>query len=211
MKNIVLFLGFIALVGCKQEPTTLPYLGIPKYVDRVVDGETITDTFKHTISDFTFFNQNGDTITPATFEGKIYITDFFFTHCPSICPKMKEQMLRIYEKYEDNDNVLLLSHSIDTRNDTIGRLHEYAKNLGISANKWHLVTGDRQEIKRMAKDYMASVVEDSSLPGGYDHSGQFVLVDSKKHVRSFCDGTDAESVDRFMKDIDILLAEESEE
>ncbi|MEM9990930.1 MAG: SCO family protein [Bacteroidota bacterium] len=160
---------------------------------------------------FTFVNQDSSIITNATFDGKIYIADFFFTYCPTICPKMTKQMLRIYDKYGNDDRVLLLSHAIDTKRDTVGRLREYAENLGVTSDKWHFLTGDRDAIGEIADDYMSIVIEDPEAPGGFDHSGRIILVDKNRQIRSFADGTNPEEVNRFMRDMDILLKEMEEQ
>jgi protein SCO1 len=165
------------------------------------------DTIYPTIADFRFINQNGDTVSNANFEGKIYVADFFFTHCPTICPKVTAQMLRVHDQFKDSSSLLLLSHSIDPKNDTIGRLKEYAGKLGVLAPKWHFVTGERDSIYSIADDYFSIAKESPNSPGGFDHSGRLILVDKKRRVRSFCDGTDAKDVDRFMRDVQKLLAE----
>lgn len=179
----------------------LPYIG-----ERL--GLTPTgDTIYPTIPNFRFINQNGDTVTNADFEGKIYVADFFFTHCPTICPKVTAQMLRVHDQFKDSSMVLLLSHSIDPKNDTVGRLREYAGKLGVVAPKWHFVTGAKDSIYGIADDYFSIAKESPDAPGGFDHSGRLILVDKNRRVRSFCDGTDAKDVDRFMENIQTLLRE----
>ncbi len=185
------------LQGCQYAPQQLPVLGEKD----IVNG----DTLYHTIPDFSFVNQDSQVVTQATFAGKAYVVDFFFTSCPTICPKVKRQMLRLYDRYVEDDRISLLSHSIDVRRDTVGRLKDYAEGMGVKAPKWHLVTGDRDAIYDIADDYFSVAVEDASAPGGFDHSGRLILVDTKRRVRAFCDGTDPKSVDQFMKDIDLLL------
>lgn len=165
------------------------------------------DTIYPTIPDFQFIDQDSQLITNATFAGKAYAVDFFFIHCPTICPKVKANGLRIYQKFKDNDGFLMLSHSIDVRNDTVAALRAHAQKLGIDSKKWHLVTGDHDAIYNIADDYFSVAKEDPSSPGGFDHSGRIILVDKNRHVRSFCDGTDAKSVDKFMLDIEKLLRE----
>ncbi len=192
-----LLLCCLGLTACHYHPQTLPILG---EVD-VVDGDTIY----HTVPDFAFVNQDSQVVTNASFAGKAYVVDFFFTSCPTICPKVKREMLRLYERYKADDRIAFLSHSIDVRRDTVGRLREYAANLEVSAPKWHFVTGDKDAIYEIADDYFSIAKEDPSAPGGFDHSGRLILVDSRRHVRAFCDGTDPKSVDQFMKDIDLLL------
>jgi protein SCO1/2 len=175
----------------------LPYLGN----HNTVDGQTVY----HQIRPFSFVNQDSAVVTNATFAGKIYVADFFFTSCPTICPKVKKNMLRIYEKYADRPELNFLSHSIDVKYDTVGRLKAYADNLNISSDRWHLITGDKDEIYKIAEDYMSVAMEDADAPGGYNHSGWIVLIDDKGHVRSYSDGTDAAAVDEFMLDIEWLL------
>jgi len=206
MKNF-LFTILIAsvLAACFQtsEHRVLPILGEP-------DVSPAGDTVYPSVPDFSFVDQDGQTVTNATFTGKIYVVDFFFIHCPTICPRVKKNGLRIYEKYKNDDRVVLLSHSIDTRNDTVAALKRHADKLGIDSKKWHLVTGDKDAIYGIADNYFSVAKEDPNSPGGFDHSGRLILVDKNRHVRSFCDGTDAKDVDRFMKDIDALLEEQFE-
>lgn len=166
------------------------------------------DTLYPTIPDFSFVDQDSQTVTNATFAGKVYIVDFFFIHCPTICPKVKANGLKVYRKFLNDDRVLMLSHSIDVKNDTVGALKRHAEKLGISASKWHLVTGDHDAIYGIADNYFSVATEDPSAPGGFDHSGRLILVDKNRHVRSFCDGTDAKDVDRFIKDVERLLKQE---
>lgn len=185
---------------------SLPYLGPIEVVKDTTNGQsTIVDTVWHTIPAFSFVDQDSNMVTNSTFAGKIYVADFFFTTCPSICPKMKEQMLRIYNRYIDNDTVALLSHSIDPKHDTVGTLKAYADKLGISSSKWHLITGDKEEIYKMATYYFIAVEEDPRVAGGYAHSGGFLLVDKEGHIRGHYDGTRPEEVDELLLDMEKLL------
>jgi protein SCO1/2 len=197
---LLLFTLLTLAFACQQNPRRLPILGERD----VVNGDTIYPT----IPDFTFIDQEGQPVTNETFRDKIYVVDFFFIHCPTICPKVKANALRIYEKYRNDDRVMLLSHSIDTKNDTVAALKRYAQKLGIDARRWKLVTGDHDAIYSIADDYFSVAVVNPDAPGGFDHSGRLILVDRNRHVRSFCDGTDARDVDRFMEDIDVLLEEQ---
>lgn len=187
--------------SCKQEPKKLPILGERDYVNG--------DTIFATIPNFAFLNQDSVIINNETFNNKIYVVDFFFTHCPTICPKVMKNMLRINDKFKDNPNVMLLSHSIDAKRDSIGRLKTYAQNLGIDAKKWSLVTGDKFKIYEIAEKYFSVAKEDPDAPGGFDHSGNIILIDSKRRVRSFANGTDANAVNKFIQDIELLLDEEA--
>jgi protein SCO1/2 len=166
------------------------------------------DTIYHKIADYKFVDQDSAWVTPETFEGKVYVADFFFTSCPTICPIMKTQMLRVYEKYEANPEVMILSHSIDPKHDTVAVLKEFAERLGVKSDKWHFITGEKDDIFKLGQtSYMVAATEDGSEPGGYVHSGAFILVDKERRIRGFYDGTVAEQVDKLMTDIDKLLKE----
>ena len=166
------------------------------------------DSVYHTIPDFSFVNQDNIEITNKTYTGKIYVADFFFTTCPTICPVMKKQMLRIYEKYKTNPNVGILSHSIDPRHDSVAVLKEYAARLGVGKGNWNFVTGDRKKIYEIGeRSYYVTAGEDSAAAGGIIHSGAFILVDTKRRIRGTYDGTVEESVTKLLKDMDTLLLE----
>ncbi|MEM1219514.1 MAG: SCO family protein [Bacteroidota bacterium] len=191
----------VLVVACDTpvETQTLPILGERD----IVDG----DTLYHQIPDFSFINQDSQVVTNATFAGKAYVADFFFTACPTICPMTTKSMLDLYDQFKEQDELLLLAHSIDTRRDSVPHLKQYAENMGVESQKWHLVTGIEDEIMEIADDYFSIAYRDDDAPGGFDHSGRLILVDPNRHVRSFCDGTDPKSVERFVRDIHILLEE----
>lgn len=200
MRYLLIFGISLILTACTEtnnDIQSLPYLG-----NHQIQGK---DTVYHTIPEFAFINQDSNLVTNGTFKHKAYIADFFFTSCPTICPKVTKQMLRLYDKYEADDRILFLSHTIDTKRDTVGRLRHYANNLGVSSQKWHFVTGDKDEIYEIADDYMSIATEDPDAPGGFDHSGWLLLIDSQGRIRSFADGTDEEKVNRLIQDIDWML------
>lgn len=198
----------LTLVSCQTNSDTLPILGEREPVTKTVNGKTVVDTVYHTIPDFQFVSQNGDTISAKTLNGKIYVADFFFTTCPTICPKMKVQLKRVYARYKGNPSVMLLSHTIDPNHDTVPVLKEFAQDLGVTGQQWLFVTGDREKIYDIGQNsYMVTAKEDSSAPGGVVHSGAFVLVDKAKRVRGVYDGTTEAGVDKLMTDMDKLLAE----
>ncbi len=204
-----LLVGLSVFVSsCGSGDDKLPVLGQKETVTRIVDGKSVTDSVAHQIPDFAFVDQYADTVTAKTLAGKIYVADFFFTSCPTICPKMKVQLKRVFEKYKGNPEVMLLSHSIDPRHDTVPVLKEFASNLGITGQQWLFVTGDRDKIYDIGQNsYMVTAQEDSSVPGGVVHSGAFILVDKDRHIRGIYDGTTEAGVDKLMKDMDRLLAE----
>lgn len=197
---------FLIGLGCGSDPSTctaegpLPVLGQAK-----IEGK---DTIPHQIPAFLLLNQDSQAVTNATLDDRIYVADFFFTSCPTICPKVKRQMLRIYEKYEDDPRVALLSFTIDPKRDTVGKLRDYAQNLDVASDKWYFLTGEKDEIYELADDYFSIVIEDETVPGGFDHSGRLILVDPQGRIRSFAsDGTTAADTDKLMCDMDVLLQE----
>jgi protein SCO1/2 len=199
---LLLFFSIVAALSVVLMPKkqrVLPILGERD----VVNGDTIY----RTIPNFSFIDQDSQIVNNATFEGKIYVADFFFINCPTICPKVKANGLRIYNKYKNDPRLLLLSHTVAPKYDTVAALKRHAQKLGIETAKWHLVTGKKDEIYGIADDYFSIAIENPNAPGGYDHSGRIILVDTKRQVRSFCDGTDSKDVDRFMEDIDWLLSQ----
>ena len=194
------FICVVFLLMCKPEEKRLPYLG---NVD-VIEGDTVY----HRVPDISLTDQDSNNLKISQHQDKVIVADFFFTSCPSICPKVKKQMLRVYEKYKDDDRVLILSHTIDQRNDSVSVLNRYAKNLGVNTERWKFVTGVKDSIFQLAEEYYVSAVEDPTAPGGFDHSGRIILLDKNRHVRGFAEGTDPESVTNFIEVIEKLLNEE---
>ena len=194
----LLLITILALQACRSGSGKLPVMG-PKQ-----NGEP------HQIPPFAFINQDSQLVTEATFTGKAYVADFFFTSCPTVCPVLTRQMKRIYNDFNTADELLLLSHSIDTKHDTVARLKQYADNLEVETDRWHFVTGNRDDIFNIAESYFNIVVEDQSAPGGYDHTARLVLIDKNRHIRAFCNGTDEQQVDKFIRDIQTLLDEDEE-
>jgi protein SCO1/2 len=191
---------FLVFLGCQQEKK-LPFLG-PKEVGKQ------GDTLYHKIPNFKFLNQDSLWISQKDMAGKIYVADFFFTTCPTICPTMKTQLLRIYDKFAEDDRVRILSHTIDPEYDGVRVLKEYAKKLNITSPRWNLVTGKKSDIYRLGeKSYMVTAQEDANEEGGFVHSGAFILVDQNGHVRGIYDGTKEEDVNHLIEDMTLLLKE----
>ena len=203
MKNLLLLFISLLVYSCQSEKKELPIIGFQETLD---DGSIKY----HTIPPFSFTNQDSSEVTNETFKNKIYAADFFFTSCPSICPKVMKQMVRIADSQKVNDKFMLISHTIDPKRDTEEVLKVYADNLGIDQSKWHFLTGDKDELLDMADDYYVAAYEDPTAPGGFDHSGKILLVDTNGHIRAFCDGTDPDDVSEFIKDIDVLMKEYEE-
>jgi protein SCO1/2 len=191
----------LAIFSCQHDSKELPYLGHHQ-------ADAKGDSLYHSIPDFVFINEQGDTITQEITEGKVYVSDFFFSTCPTICPIMKSQMLRVYEKYADNDDFIILSHSINPRYDTPEVLKSYKEKLGVDSPKWQFLTGTETNVYDLAQNhYLTSALEDSTAieEGGFIHSGAFVLVDKNKHIRGIYDGTKGKEVDKLLNDIDKLI------
>lgn len=213
MKNNKYALFYLSLlsaitlfISCSTNERKLPIYGERTPIESETDGQAI-DTIYHTIPDFTFLNQDSVTLTQDFFDGKIYIANFFFTHCPTICPTVQRNLLKAYEKYENDDRVAFLSHSIDFKYDSPSVLKDYATKLGVMDNRWQFVTGTKADIYGISKDYMVYTKEDANAPGGYDHQGYLVIIDPDKRIRGAYDGTDDTQVTKLLEDIDILIQE----
>jgi len=199
---IVISLFYFALKPKKTLPIYNPADVNPELVDTTV--QYIAN--KHHIADFSFTNQNGKTITQKDYEGKIYVADFFFTTCKSICPKMTTNLVDVQKAFLNNPKVKLLSFTVMPDTDSVSVLKDYAELNGVVDSKWNLVTGDKKAIYTMArKSYLA--VKQGKPEEQYDmvHTENFVLVDSQKRVRGFYDGTKKEEIQRLIEDINWLL------
>ena len=205
MTRIIIILSFL-LISCYKSHKELPIFGRKKIIEKKVNGLVTSDTIDHMVSDFKLINQDGDSISNKSFQNSIYIADFFFTTCPTICPIMKSNLLKIHDHFINNENIKFLSHTINPEYDNVERLNEYSKNLGVSSKKWHFVTGDINYIHEIAKkSYMVTAMEDSKEPGGFLHSGTFLLVDRERRIRGVYDGTDEAEISKIKNDIEILL------
>jgi protein SCO1 len=195
---VVCGLLFVSCNASKEKP-------LPIFGERTVTGG---DTTYHTIAPFQFVDQDSVIITNETFKGKIYIADFFFTSCRTICPIMKTQMLRVYDSIQHDSDVLILSHTIDPEYDTVALLHDFANRLGVKSEKWHFVTGAQDSIYKIAQtSYFATAMEDKNEPDGFIHSGAFLLIDKQQRIRGKYDGTKEEDVNRLIIDIARLKQE----
>jgi len=187
---------------------------LPIFQPAQVNEELVDSTIQHvkkyhTIADFSLINQNGKTVTQDTYNNKIYIADFFFTTCQTICPIMTDNMVILQNKLKQDPDVMLLSHTVTPEIDSVAQLKNYALNKGVLDSKWNLVTGDKKEIYQLArKSYLA--VKSNGDGGKYDmiHTENFILVDQKKRIRGYYDGTLEKDIKSLLKDIDILKQEQ---
>ncbi len=225
LKEYRVFIGFFVLFSAITISAFYTVL-IPKKSLQIfnpsdVNPEMVDSTIQyvaidHTISDFSFTNQNGKTITQKDYAGKIYVADFFFTTCGSICPKMTNNMVWLQNQIKNNPKVLLLSHSVTPDIDSVSVLKKYALEKGVIDSKWNLVTGNKKDIYFIArKSYLAVKTGKPSEMYDMVHTENFVLIDSKRRVRGFYDGTNLDgptepgikNVKQLLEDINFLCSE----
>ncbi|WP_431156946.1 SCO family protein [Winogradskyella poriferorum] len=186
---------------------------LPIYQPAMVSEELVDSTIQHKakyhkIADFSLINQNGEIVTQETYKDKIYVADFFFTTCPTICPIMTDHMYEIQKEIISDDDVMLLSHSVTPKIDSVARLKKYAKEKGVIDRKWNLVTGDKKQIYELArKSYLA--VKNDGNGDEYDmiHTENFMLIDKKRQIRGFYDGTNPDDISKLLEDIEALKEE----
>ena len=204
LSTIILSLFYSALKPKKTLPIYNPSMVNPELVDSTV--QYISKY--HSIDDFSFTNQNGKTITQKEYEGKIYVADFFFTTCGSICPKMTTNLVEVQKAFINNPKVMLLSHTVFPEIDSVSVLKKYAIKNGVINSKWNLVTGDKKQIYAMArKSYLAVKLGKPEELYDMVHTENFVLVDTKRRVRGFYDGTKKEEMERLIEDINFLCTQ----
>ena len=187
-----------------------PEKRLPVYQPSMVNPELVDSTLVyvkkyHSIADFKLINQNGDTISQADYADKIYIADFFFTTCPTICPVMTANMADLQQIIKDDDEVMLLSHSVTPEIDSVPQLKKYALEKGVIDVKWNLVTGDKKQIYELArKSYLAVLTDGDGGPYDMIHTENFILVDKERRIRGFYDGTSSEEVAQLLEDLKVL-------
>jgi protein SCO1/2 len=187
----------------------LPYYNDDSFTPHWLTPNTKEEKAFHKIPDFSLQNQLGETVTQSTFDNKIYITDFFFTTCPGICPKMTGNMAKIQEEFKNDQDVLLLSHSVMPSTDSVSVLNAYATNNNVIANKWHLVTGDRQQIYDLGRDhyFVESDLGEIKSIDDFLHTENFLLIDKNKHIRGIYNGLNRASIAQLIIDIKALKIE----
>jgi protein SCO1/2 len=187
----------------------LPYYNEESFTPIWLTPNTEEEKRFHKIPDFNLMNQLGDTISQKTFEGKIYVTDFFFTTCPGICPKMTGNMEKIQEEFVNDSDILLLSHSVMPTTDSIPILKEYAKNNNVIDNKWHLVTGGKKDIYDLGRNhyFVENDLGEVKDINDFLHTENFLLIDKKKHIRGIYNGLNRASIAQLIIDIKTLQKE----
>lgn len=186
---------------------------LPIWQPASVNQELVDTTIQHVkkyhkIADFSLINQNGKTITQEDYKDKIYIADFFFTTCPTICPIMTDHMYQIQKEILDDDEVMLLSHSVTPKIDSVAQLKRYAQQKGVNDKKWNLVTGDKKQIYELArKSYFAVLTDGNGDEYDMIHTENFMLIDKERRIRNYYDGTDPEAIQQLLEDLKTLKKE----
>jgi protein SCO1/2 len=196
----------VLLISCKNKSITLPYYDTPDFTPKweMPDNKTF-----HQIRPFTLLNQENELFTERNIEDKICVADFFFTSCPGICPKMTKSMGDIQKEFMNDDEVMLLSHSVNPEKDSVPVLQIYARDVNVNYNRWKLLTGNKDEIYDLGRKYYF-VEEDEGIRKGNDvflHTENFILIDKQRHIRGIYNGLDPNSIDNLIKDIRILKEE----
>jgi protein SCO1 len=206
---VVPAIGYLLLRTGTNHYKSLPVYGERYAEERVVDGKTVIDTVYHTIRDFALTDQSGKTITQDNLKDVVYVADFFFVDCQTICPKMSTQMSRIQEKFKNNPEVKLISHSVNPEADSVPVLARYAQEYKAIPDKWHLLTGSKKQIYDLARnDYLVNALQGNAGPDDFIHTELFVLIDKEKKIRGYYDGTSAGAVDTLIDEIKVLMKEE---
>jgi protein SCO1/2 len=211
MKNLIgcLFVLIVLGTGCKTgsgDKKTLPIYGNRQPVTKTVNGKTVTDTLYQTIAKFKTVNQYGDSVTNKNLDGEIYVADFFFTTCPSICPVMHRNMLSVYNAFKSTGDIKIISYTIDPKHDSVPVLKKYADKLGVTGNTWWFLQGNKDEIYKLSESYLVRKPEEDAKQQ-FIHDGSFLVVDKQKRVRGAYDGTDPKQVEQMIADIKELQTE----
>lgn len=212
MKNIsyitILISVGLLFASCKQE-RKLPFYG-ERHAETVKDAAGVEkiDTVYQTIPNWSFLNQDSVVTTNKSTDGKVYVADFFFTSCTTICPTMHRNLMTVYNDFKSNPDVMFVSHTIDFKYDKPHVLKKYAQKLGVDGPKWQFLYGTKDSVYTLAeKNYLVAVGEDSTAKDGYIHQGYLVLIDKDRRIRGAYDGTKEDQVEQLKKDIPVLLAE----
>ncbi len=202
--SLGVYLAYDEITANKKLPIYSPLMLNPDLVDESLRNKR----GNHQIANFELFNQDGEVFNQEDLDQKIYVADFFFTTCPSICIDMSKQMMRLQEVFNDLDSFQLVSHTVQPEVDSVSVLKEYAELHGAKPGKWVFLTGDKKTIYDLArKSYFAATTEGDGGPDDFIHTENFVLVDKAKQIRGFYDGTSEEDVDRLIEDVEVLLNE----
>lgn len=214
---IIIAILTLVVLNCKEKVEEkssrvdgLPYYSDASFTPHWLDSKSEALSTFHKIPEFSLTDQDGQKITDKTFENKIYVTDFFFTSCPGICPKMTENMSVLQDAFKDDAEVLLLSHSVTPVKDSVSTLKHYAEGKGVISNKWHLVTGDRKQIYDLGRQayFVEEDLGGEKTDDDFLHTENFVLIDKDKHIRGIYNGLNKTAVQQLIADIKTLEIED---
>lgn len=195
-------------IGCNQPPKriSMPFINKPDYTPEWIDANDSAYTKIHRIPEFSFIDQDGKVVSEKTIAGKIYVASFFFTRCAGICPKLTANMAILQERFREDTDVVFLSHSVTPDADSVPVLRKYARAAGIISDKWHLLTGSRDEIYRLARKeyYAGDTVGYYQAENEFLHTENFILLDQKRRIRGVYNGTLPIEMDRITDDIMLL-------
>ncbi|MDP3556795.1 MAG: SCO family protein [Bacteroidota bacterium] len=202
--KLLIIASILFIAACNTNSNQKKLL-LPIYGEKKIGN---IDTIYHTIGEFSLTNQFGETITNKTVENKIYVADFFFATCQSICPAMSANLKDVQKAFENDDSLLILCHTVNPLHDTVEVLNAYSVEYGAKKNKWHFLTGNKKEIYDLAKNsYLVNALEADGSPEGFLHSELLLLIDKKGRIRAMYDGTDKIQVQKLIKDINLLKKE----
>jgi len=217
----IIFLVLFLIVGITityymikpEEKKDLPVINPVDVNEEMVDPELLRIGYGHKIGDFSFKDQNNKTITEKEVKGKVFVVEYFFTNCGTICPKMNEEMQRVHKAYKTNSNFKILSFTVDPDNDTVEQMKRYADNHGADGKQWHFLTGKKEKLYELARKSFfvlkpAEAANQGDVGSDFIHTNNFVLVDKQMRIRGYYDGTSSHEVDDLIKDIEILLNED---
>lgn len=207
IKIALYFFLLISICNCSTIETSNNGSGLPVLGPKKLSG--VNDTLFHTITDFEFTNQFGEKINQNTTKGKVYVADFFFATCQSICPVMARQMNRVQDSLIKEKDFIILSHTVNPMHDSVEVLFSYGNKYKAKRGKWHLLTGDKKTIYNLGKNsYLINAIEDDGTEEGFLHSELFLLIDKKSRIRGFYDGTDSLAVNQLIIDARKLISRE---
>lgn len=206
IKTLIFFFSLVSIASCNQkQEKPLPIYNPANFNPELVDKSLQNTSENHTVADFSLTNQNGETITQENYKNKIYITDFFFTSCKTICPVMTDNMAKIQKEFVNDDDIMLLSLSVTPDIDSIPVLRKYADDKGVIDAKWNVTTGNKKHIYELArKSYFAVVEKGDGGLQDFIHTPNFILIDKKKQIRGIYDGTNDDDIKRIIEDIKTL-------
>lgn len=200
--------AYLLVKSGKNNYTRLEIFGPKEPVEKTVEGKIKVDTVYHTIGDFTFIDQDSNIVNQSIVNDKIYVADYFFTTCKTICPKMSDQLMRVQLAFKDDPEVMILSHTVDPEEDSPSTLNAYAEKHNAIKGKWYFLTGDKKQLYDLARNsYFVTAMPGDGGPDDFIHSEQFVLVDKQKRIRGFYDGTEYNDVKRLIDEIKVLKKE----